>query len=248
MKKASSGDQRLSSIRTFWAVVGKAKGQTAESTAAAQQLIERYSAAVHRYLLGAVRDADVADDLAQEFALRFMRGDLQKADPERGRFRDFVKGVLFHLIADHYRKLKRMLPPLQDGSFQDCKAANPSEDDRQFLESWRTELLNRAWAGLEKVQTDTGQLFYSVLRQRAEHPEQRSAEMAEQLSTSLGKVVNAAWVRQMLHRARDKFADLLLDETLQTLQEPTVDDLEREIIDLGLFEYCREALERMRAK
>src|SRR5262245_66561631 len=106
MKKDSS-TQRLSSIETFWTVLGTAHGDCAEAAAAAQQLLQRYTKAVRRYLLGALRDADAADELTQEFALRFMRGDLHRADPEKGRFRDFVKGVLFHLIADHHRKRKR---------------------------------------------------------------------------------------------------------------------------------------------
>jgi RNA polymerase sigma-70 factor (ECF subfamily) len=90
-------------------------------------------------------------------------------------------------------------------------------------------------------------MFYAVLRLRAEFPDLRSNEMAERLSGQLGKEVNAAWVRQMLHRAREQFADLLLEETLQTLREPTVEVLEQELIDIGLHEYCKPALDRLRA-
>jgi RNA polymerase sigma factor (sigma-70 family) len=247
MKKESSGDLRLSQIQTFWTVLGQAHGESAEASAAAQQLLQRYTKAVRRYLLGALRDVDAADELSQEFALRFMRGDLRRADPERGRFRDFVKGVLFHLIGDYYRRQKRNMPGLPESSLEDASAANPAENDQQFVESWRDELLDRAWKALEKLQNETGQMYYAVLRYRSEHPEQRSAEISEQLSLQLGKPVNAPWVRQMLHRARDKFADLLLEETLQTLREPTVDQLEEELIAIGLYEYCRPALDKLRA-
>jgi RNA polymerase sigma-70 factor (ECF subfamily) len=249
MKKESSGDARLSGIQTFWTVLSTTHGGASDPTAAAaaQQLLLRYTKAVHRYLLGALRDADAADELAQEFALRFMRGDLHRADPAKGRFRDFVKGVLFHLIADHHRKQKRNMPALPDSSVEDTRAADPCESDREFLESWRAELLDRAWKALQKLQEETGQLFYAVLHFRAEHPDMRSAEMSGRLSEQLGKPVNAAWVRQMLHRAREKFADLLLEETLQTLREPTVDQLEAELIDVGLLEYCKPALDKLRA-
>ena len=77
-------------------------------------LVHRYRGAIYRYLLGAVRNPDVADDLAQDFALRLVRGDFRNADPERGRFRDLVKTVLFHLIVDYQRRQKaqpRALPP-----------------------------------------------------------------------------------------------------------------------------------------
>jgi RNA polymerase sigma-70 factor (ECF subfamily) len=72
--------------------------------------------------------------------------------------------------------------------------------------------------------------------------------MAEHLSAALGKPVNAAWVRQNLHRAREKFAELLVEEVLHTLERPTAEQLEEELIDLALFEYCRDAVARFRAR
>src|SRR5688572_21637287 len=100
--------RNLSQISTLWSVVCGARVESPqECNAAVQQLLRRYGRAIHRYLLGALRDAEAADDLAQEFALRLIRGNLRGADPGRGRFRDFVKGVLGHLIADHHRRRAR---------------------------------------------------------------------------------------------------------------------------------------------
>src|SRR5262245_41794459 len=91
--------ERLSRITTLWSLVYEAHGDAADAAKAAQhRLMDRYGGAAHRYLLGALRDADAADDLFQDFSLRFLRGDFRNADPERGRFRDFVKTALFHLI------------------------------------------------------------------------------------------------------------------------------------------------------
>src|SRR5262249_30409390 len=137
MTTDSSGDSHLSRIETFWTILATARGDSPEAAAAGRQLLQRYTKAVRRYLLGALRDADAADELTQEFALRFMRGDLHRADPEKGRFRDFVKGVLFHLIADHYRKRKRNVPEPQERSARDAIGFNPTESDQQFLECWR---------------------------------------------------------------------------------------------------------------
>ena len=39
-----------------------------------------------------------------------------------------------------------------------------------------------------------------------------------------------------------KFADLLLDEVANSLESKAVADLEEEVIELGLLDYCREAL------
>jgi RNA polymerase sigma-70 factor (ECF subfamily) len=239
-------DPRLSQIATLWSVVGQAHGPEAEAAAAArQQLLHRYGGAVKRYLLGALRDPEAADELTQEFAVRFLAGKYRGADPGRGRFRNFVKGVLSHLIADHYRRQQarpRALP--LEGADLAAAGGAAAEADPLFVESWRQELLARAWKALAELEAQTGQPFHTVLRLRVDQPDLRSAQMAEQLAARLGRPVSAAGLRQTLHRARDRFADLLLDEVIQTLGRPAAEDLEQELIELNLLTYCRPALER----
>src|SRR5271165_1024348 len=111
----------LNHISTIWSMVRKAHGVPGAANPALEALLERYSGAVYRYLLGALRDPHAADDLSQEFSLRFVRGDFRNADPQRGRFRDLVKTVLFHLIVDYQRRQKagpRALPPDDCGPAQ----------------------------------------------------------------------------------------------------------------------------------
>jgi RNA polymerase sigma-70 factor (ECF subfamily) len=214
-------------------------------TTAQKELLQRYGPAVHRYLLGALRDPEAADELAQEFALRFIRGDLRGADPQRGRFRDFVKGVLANLIADYYRRRRRDQQPLPlEGADVADRTEQPIDLDDEFLQCWRQELLARTWLALRGIQERTTKPFHAVLQLRVEQPKMRSTQMAEQLSSQLRKPVTASWVRQTLHRARDKFADLLLLEIAQTLKQPTAEQLEQELIDLDLLGYCRTALAR----
>src|SRR5262245_60913602 len=101
-------ETRLSGIETLWTLVARAhKGPPDATREAREALLKRYGGAVQRYLRGIVRDPEAAQDLFQEFAYRLVKGDLHGADPQRGRFRQFVKGVLFHLVADHYRREKR---------------------------------------------------------------------------------------------------------------------------------------------
>jgi RNA polymerase sigma factor (sigma-70 family) len=246
-------ERPLNQISTLWLVVSQARSgstQPIEAVIAARhELLERYRHAVHRYLLGALRDPHAADEIAQEFTLRFLRGNLDRADRERGRFRDFVKGVLFHLLADYHRQHRRQPEQFPAAGLEpDALAQEPDDPDQRFLESWRDDLLDRAWKKLEQIEHQTGTPLHTVLRYRAEHLETRSAQMAEHLSGSLGKPVSADWVRQVLHRARDKFADLLLGEVEQSLQEPTAERLEEELIDLGLLTYCQPALQRYSRK
>jgi RNA polymerase sigma-70 factor (ECF subfamily) len=237
--------QRLSLIPTLWSLVRRAHhGSAEEVNAARQQLVGRYGGAVRRYLRKLLHDADAADEVFQEFALRLLHGDLRGADPRRGRFRNFVKGTLFHLVADYHKQQRQWPGPLPAGGAAAIVHRDEGESDRWFVESWCDELLARTWATLARVEAETGQPFYAVLRFRADHPELRSPQLAEQLAPRLGRRFTAAGVRQTLHRAREKFADLLLEEVTQSLESPTAEQLEEELVELGLLDYCRLALRR----
>jgi DNA-directed RNA polymerase specialized sigma24 family protein len=238
-------NERLSLISTLWSLVYRARHGPAESVnSARQQLLERYGGAVRRYLRRVLRDSDAADEVAQEFALQLLHGDLRGADPSRGRFRNFVKGTLFHLVADYRKQRPRWPVPLPADDATLAANQEKTASDRQFVESWCDELLARAWAALAGIETKTGQPFYAVLRYRADHPEMRSPQMAVQLTAQLGRSLTAVGVRQTLHRARRKFADLLLEEVAHSVEDPTPEHLEQELVELGLFDYCRPALER----
>ena len=47
-----------------------------------------------------------------------------------------------------------------------------------------------------------------------------------------------------IHRARDKFADLLLEEVIQSLKTPAEAELIQELTDLRLRALCQPALDR----
>lgn len=237
--------QRLSQISTLWSLVQQANSGPVEAVSAArQQLLERYGGAISRYLRKLLPNRDAADEVFQEFALQLVHGDLRGADPHRGRFRNFVKGTLFHLVADYYKQRRKWPAPLPHGESVPAADTPIAESDAVFLESWRDELLARAWAALAKLETQMGQPYYAVLRFRADHPDLRSPQMAEELTNQLGRHFTAGAVRQTVHRARERFADLLLDEIRHSLDDPTSIQLEEELVELGLLDYCRPALER----
>jgi RNA polymerase sigma-70 factor (ECF subfamily) len=210
-------------------------------------LLLRYVRAVHRYLLALTRDPNVAEELTQEFALDVLRGRFRDANPDRGRFRDLIRTSVRNRVRDHFRRIKAQH---LTGSAEFPEPVDPHDDvelDEPFLRSWRNELHERAWAALAEHERACKQPFHEVLRFRANHPDLTSAQMAEVLSKRLGRQVNDNWVRQVLLRARARYVDLLLDEVAASLLDPSLDQLEDELIALGLFESCREGLHR-RAK
>src|SRR5262249_49364806 len=157
-------------IATMWTMLYQAhQGSSAEAARARQALMQRYCGAVYRYLLSAVRDPNVADDLTQEFALRFIQGRFRQAAPEHGRFRNYSKPALFHLVSDWRSRQNKAPRHLEE----EASVSGPDESfyaEQAFRESWRQELLSRAWKALEQHQAQTGQPFYEVLHFRVQHP------------------------------------------------------------------------------
>lgn len=244
----SESDARLSRISTQWNLVAQAHREQGDVRCEAQRLLlQRYCGAVYHYFLTAVRDADAAEELSQEFALRFVRGDFRRASEERGRFRDFVRTSLRHLIVDLHRHQRRLPRQMVDDSGL-APAVPPDTDaaDRQFVHHWREALLNRVWEALAGHEKETGQLFHTVLLWRVHNPRTPAVELAELLTNRLGRPFTEVGVRQTLHRAREKFADLLLDEVAQSLETTEPERLEAELIDLEVEAYCRPALDRRR--
>jgi RNA polymerase sigma-70 factor (ECF subfamily) len=232
----SSAGSQLAQIAMSWSMVLQAQAGGRDEVIAT---LQRYSPAIYRYLLARLGgDTHAAEDLCQEFLLRFVSGRHHAAHPEPGRLRDLFKAELQHLLIDYNRQHSRM----PDQALSRADPADAADADRQFLETWRADLLNRTWDAVAGEERKTGRLVFTVLQFRANNPDLRSAQIAEELSKKQGKEYTGDWVRKWLHVARDRFAELLLHEVIASLPDPTPESVEEELIDLHLLEYCKEAL------
>ena len=249
--RGEQGTGHISKVETLWPLLEQAHGggSPEEIRAAQEAILERYRPAIYRYLLACLGDANKADQLISDFYLKFLRGDFRNANPEKGRFRDLLKSALCHLIADYHNQEKRKPRQFaEDGPEPVAPFDSTLESDRQFLESWRADLLNKTWERLAEEERKTGKPLHTVLHFKADHTDLRSAEMAEKLSQRLGKDITADWVRKWLSRGRDRFAELLLQEVEASIRNPTPELVEQELIDLDLFRFCKSALEKYRSK
>ncbi|MGE0529178.1 MAG: RNA polymerase sigma factor, partial [Bdellovibrionales bacterium] len=218
-----------------------------EVKGARRELLLRYSKPVYSYLRSATKYAESADELYQEFALRFVRGDFQRAHPTKGKFRGYLKTALHHLIADFYRNKTRQPGPLPQAEIAGAEEESwAPASELEYYTSWRGELLNRAWLGLEAFEKETGQPLHTVLRCRTDHPNMQSPQLATHLTTLLGMPITAGWVRKRIHFARRKFTELLTQEVCATLDSPTPELIKQELGELGLLEYCEGFLEEQK--
>lgn len=246
-EKPADQNARLSRIDTSWSIIRRAHHSDPGAAASAQQmLLEQYGGAIQRYLLAAVRSPEVANDLFQEFAIKFLRGDFVTADPAKGKFRSFVKTVLFRMVASHYRKLSaRKVINVGDVPEPEQLDTTQYEDEAAFIGAWRSEVLENTWKSLEAFEAEGGPKYNTVLRARVGNPAADSDELAAIVSRETGREISSGNVRVLVHRSRDKFAALLIQNIANSLENPTRAMVESELIELRLIDYCREHLNSM---
>jgi RNA polymerase sigma factor (sigma-70 family) len=243
---------------THWSMVFKAGDrQGATAFQARNELLVRYHDAVYRYLIAKLGDTEAACELFSRFAERVVdiHPFLQRADPEKGRFRDYLKAVLSRMVVDYFREQQREQKKRRDirAELEPVQPAEDPQADSEFQKVWTEELMNHAWKGLEQVEKAKGQLHYSLLLYKAQNPQVRSDAMAQHFTAKLGKPFTAANVRQLLHRGQELLSDLLVEEVVCSLREQggdavSADRIEEELIHLQLFDKSRrDALERYRA-
>src|SRR5437867_1501154 len=96
--------ERLSDMTTDWTLLRQLRDGSGDTVQAAQELIlKHYQWAVYSYLRKAV-GAVAAEDLSQEFAVTLLKGGFRHADPQKGRFRDYIRAALFNLVREHHRR------------------------------------------------------------------------------------------------------------------------------------------------
>jgi RNA polymerase sigma-70 factor (ECF subfamily) len=176
---------------------------------------------------------DRAQDLTQGFFAFVLEQDLlAKADPERGRFRAFLRTVCSrYLVNEHYRaradKRGGGRPPLPieavdaEGRYV-RELADESTPERIFDRSWALTLLNRVFELLRQEYDDSGRttLFAELRSALVEGPQVNLyASIAARLGTSEGAIRVAA------HRLRRRYGFLLRQEIASTVENPAeIDD------------------------
>lgn len=233
---------RISRISTHWDLLERAHPDRPGAAEAQKALLRRYYGAVFRYLVACAGSADVAEDLSQDFALRFVRGDFRRADPDRGRFRNFLKAALQNLVTDYRRRQKARPGVPLSGVEPPGREDDPPGEEWDRL--WRAELLAKAWEELKSVGAAGGAPLYTVLHWRAANPQAPLTDLAVELQARLGQSFTEVNLRQILYRARQRFADLLLAEVGRSIETNDRGRLEEELSDLNLLSYCKPALDR----
>jgi RNA polymerase sigma-70 factor (ECF subfamily) len=212
---------------TRWTlVVAAGDPRRKEARSALVSLCENYWYPLYAYLRRRGYSADQAQDLTQEFFLRVLAGRyLDRADPEKGRFRSFILTSLRFFVADEedrHRASKRgggVLMPLEFSSGEERYQREPAHDEtpeRIFERRWALSLLDRVVERLRNEFVHHGRLEHFerlkvFLLGRSDAP---YAELAREMNTSEGALKLA------IHRLRKRYRELFRQEVADTVADP----------------------------
>jgi RNA polymerase sigma factor (sigma-70 family) len=233
---------RLDAIATRWSLVVQAQpgGDTGNAVAARQALVLRYARSIRRYVGGLLKNAEDADELAQDVVVRLMRGDFAGADPNRGRFRDLLKTAVRNMVHNHWARTNRRKSAAVD---LDAVAGAADMQDGRWEAEWRQNVLEHAWAALARLEAQNPKgPAHTLLRLRTDFPDDTSEQLAAKLGEKTGVPIRADACRQMLRRARLQFAEVLVTEVGIGLADPTPARVAEELAAVGLWEHVKDFL------
>lgn len=145
---------------TNWSVVLSA----AASPDALEELLRAYWGPIYAYIRGSGVARDDAGELTQEFIAHTVlgRGVLEAVDPERGRFRTFLKAVIRNFLIDQHRRATTQRrasdrPVLGGAALDQFEPVEDGDPSRAFERQWAATVLSQALTRLEAECNSCGQ-------------------------------------------------------------------------------------------
>jgi RNA polymerase sigma-70 factor (ECF subfamily) len=198
------------------------------------KFVLRYAPAIRQYIDRKLGDQQDADDVAQDFLTAVLTKGFSQSQVTRGRFRDYLRAAIRNSIIDHLRQQRRSPDP----STTVEQIASP--DEEHWLASWRACLIDKAWRMLRQHQRENpGNIYHTVLKLVTDQPDLDSAQLAKLTSQKVGRDIRTEAFRKQLQRAREKFAEFIIAEVRDTLQNQDDQELKDELRQLGLDRFVR---------
>lgn len=243
-RKEETGLERLSGREEFtathWSRVALAAGQdgSEEAREALEALCRRYWPSIYSFLRRNNHSPANAEDLTQGFFGHLLQqNSLSRADPNRGRFRNFLLGALRRYLADEGRRAAaqkrgrdRLVLALDFQTAEDryLEEADPGLTPEQLYDrQWSETVLENAFDLLEAEFREAGQSdrFDRLKRFLSENAEEGDYEREGALLGIGTKAVSSA-----VSRLRGRYRELVRASVLATVAG--AEDFQRELQDL----------------
>ncbi len=215
-------------------VLTAGRTDTTRAEDALAKLCSTYWYPLYAYVRRRGYSAHDAQDLTQAFFAQLLeRQSLASADPNRGRFRSFLLGVMNHFLANEWTRAHAQkrgggakLLPLQFDTAETRYGHEPADHttpEQNYERRWAMALLEEVLRRLAEEYKLEGraELFAELnpclVGERATQP-------YAELATRLG--VNEGTVKSAVHRMRQRYRQLLREEIAHTVAIPGEVDAE----------------------
>ena len=227
--------------QTRWTLILRAeKDQSPAARAALDYLCARYWTSIYAFLRRKGYDRHEAEDLTQGFLSKVLETrSISRADPSKGRFRNFLLRMLKDYLVDEARKrkaLKRGGPNrLGDLSFDEAEVLYLSEPDpglspeEVFDRGWAASLMESAYQKLEVEFEKEGQGDRFLLLKPFIAQEASKAD-CEDLAERLEITPKSASVA--VYRLRTRYRHFIRDEVLATVADADAESVNLEFMEL----------------
>ncbi len=223
---------------TRWSLVSAVRsGDAMRSREAMEKLCRSYWYPLYAYVRRTGHGADDAADLTQGFFAQLIEKELlARADPERGKLRNFLLTALQRFVRDDWRTQNRQkrgggreLLSIDEATAEGLYLREPAHvetPEKLYHRRWALTLLERALTGLrgDYVQQGKGELFDVLKPALTEEPD------AESAAASGGKLgLTAGAVRVAVTRLRARYRQRLLAEVAASMDAKTEAEVDEEI-------------------
>ena len=214
---------------THWSVVLAAgRDSSADARKALDQLCRVYWYPLYAYVRRSGHSPADAQDLTQEFFAHFLeKQHFRHADPQRGKFRNFLLTSLRNFLAHEWERSKaakrgggHIHISWDQTSAEDrygLEAVSELTPDKVFEQRWALALFQQALLRLRDECAADGKadLFAHLKGFLSDKPEEGAyAEAANALKMSTGAVTVA------VHRLRQRYGELVREEIAHTVADP----------------------------
>jgi RNA polymerase sigma-70 factor (ECF subfamily) len=212
---------------THWTLVLNAGNPgIAESRVALVSLCESYWYPLYAFVRRRGYLREEARDLTQDFFVRILEGRyLDRADPEKGRFRSFLLTSFHFFLSDEFdrtRALKRgggTALPFEIASGEERFEREPRDEEtpeRIYQRRWALSVLEHAMNQLRREFEELGRLehFDRLKGFLTEGSEEPYAALAREMGISEGAL------KVSIHRLRKRYRELFRIEIASTVSDP----------------------------
>jgi RNA polymerase sigma-70 factor (ECF subfamily) len=216
-------------LTTHWSVVLRAgQSDSEQAQAALENLCQGYWYPIYSFVRRRGSSPEDAQDLTQEFFSRLLanRG-LATVHPDKRRFRSFLLASLKNLMATEWTRARTQkrgggvpLFSLDEKTAEDRFLHEPQDNttpETIFERRWAEALLERVLLRVraEWNERDKQQRFDSL---KAFLTDRRGEVPFAEVAAQLGMTVSA--LRSVVHKLRDVYRRVFLDEIAQTVDSP----------------------------